>query len=134
MSAASPTAQAEIDLVARAVAEPHRRGILGLVREEELSAGAIAANFDVSRPAISQHIAVLREAELLVERRQGTSRYYRARPEGLAALRDFMDEFWTDRLERLRLAAELEQQRRDKRGRRRDGTRGRGGDSNRRKP
>jgi DNA-binding transcriptional ArsR family regulator len=126
--------QDEVDLVARAIAEPRRRQILALVRERELSAGEIAANFEVSRPAVSQHLTVLRGAGLLSERRQGASRYYRARPEGLAGLRDFMDQFWTDRLERLRLAAELEQQRRDKRGKRRDGGRGRGGDPNRGKP
>lgn len=124
----------EVDLAARAIAEPRRRQILAMVRERELSAGEIAAGFDVSRPAVSQHLAVLRGAGLLSERRQGTSRYYRARPEGLAGLRDFMDEFWSDRLERLRLAAELEQQRRDKRGKRRDGGRGRGRGSNRGKP
>ncbi len=124
----------EMDTVARAIAEPRRRQILTMVRERELSAGEIASNFDVSRPAVSQHLAVLRGAGLLSERRQGASRYYRARPEGLAGLRDFMDEFWTKRLERLKLAAELEQQRRDKRGKRRDGGRGRGGDSNRGKP
>lgn len=107
-----------VDLVARAIAEPHRRQILALVRERELSAGEIAANFDVTRPAVSQHLKVLRGAGLLSERRQGTSRLYRARPEGLAGLRDFMDEFWTDRLERLKLAAELAQQRRDKVGKR----------------
>jgi len=126
--------QDEVDLVARALAEPRRRQILAMVRERELSAGEIAAGFDVSRPAVSQHLTVLRGAGLLSERRQGTSRYYRARPEGLAGLRDFMDEFWTDRLERLKLAAELEQQRRSKRGKRRDGGRGRGRDSNRGKP
>jgi len=105
-----------------------------MVRERELSAGEIANHFEISRPAISQHLTVLRGAGLLSERRQGTSRLYRARPEGLAGLRDFMDQFWTDRLERLKLAAELEQQRRDKRGKRRDGGSGRGRDSDRRKP
>jgi DNA-binding transcriptional ArsR family regulator len=123
--AANVTEEA-LDLVARAIAEPRRRQILALVSDEELSAGEIASRFDVSRPAISQHLTVLRGAGLLSERRQGTSRYYRARPEGLAGLRDFMDRFWTDRLERLKLAAELEQQRRDKRGKSKDGGRGRG--------
>ncbi len=126
--------QEAMDLVARAIAEPRRRQILAMVREHELSAGEIAAGFDVSRPAISQHLTVLRGAGLLSERRQGTSRYYRARPEGLAGLRDFIDEFWTDRLERLKLAAELEQQRRDKRGKRKHGGRGRGRGPNRGKP
>ena len=123
-----------VDLVARAIAEPRRRQILALVCDEELSAGEIASRFEVSRPAISQHLTVLREAGLLSERRQGTRRLYRARPEGLAGLRDFMNDFWTDRLERLKLAAELEQQRRDKRGKRRNGGRGRGSGSDRRKP
>lgn len=123
-----------VDQVARAIAEPRRRQILALVRDEELSAGAIAAHFDVSRPAVSQHLTVLRGAGLLSERRQGTSRLYRARPEGLAGLREFMDGFWTDRLERLKLAAELEQQRRDKGGKRKDGGRGRGRGQDRRKP
>jgi len=123
-----------LNRVAGALAEPRRREILSLVRDKEMSAGEIASRFDVSRPAVSQHLGVLREADLLGERREGARRIYRARPEGLAGLRDFLDGFWTERLERLRLAAELEQQRRDKRGKRRDGRGGRGGDSHRRKP
>ncbi len=124
----------QMDLVARAIAAPRRRQILAMVNERELSAGEIAASFEISRPAVSQHLGVLRGAGLLRERRQGTSRFYRARPEALASLRDFMNQFWTDRLERLKLAAELEQQRRDKRGKRRDGGRGRAGGSDRGKP
>jgi DNA-binding transcriptional ArsR family regulator len=123
-----------MDLAARAVAEPHRRTILALVRDEELSAGEIASNFSVSRPAVSQHIAVLRKAGLLSERREGTRRLYLARPEGMADLRNFLDEFWANRLERLRLAAELEQQRRDIRGKRRDGRGGGGRGKDRGKP
>jgi DNA-binding transcriptional ArsR family regulator len=124
--------QDRTSLVARAIAEPRRREILTLVREAQMSAGEIAAHFEVSRPAISQHLTVLKEAGLLSERRQGTSRLYRARPEGMAELRDFIDEFWTDRLARLKLAAELEQQRRDKRGKHRHGGRGRGRGKDRR--
>jgi len=123
-----------MDLVARALAAPRRREILTLVRDGELSAGEIASHFDVSRPAISQHLAALREAGLLDERRDGTRRLYRAQPEALAGLRDFLNDFWTDRLERLKLAAELEQQRRNKRGKPKDGNRGRGRDSDRGKP
>jgi DNA-binding transcriptional ArsR family regulator len=121
-----------IDSAARAIADPRRREILGLVRERELTAGEIASRFEVSRPAISQHLAVLREAGLLEQRRDGTKRLYRARPEGLADLREYLDAFWSDRLERLKLAAELEQQRRNaakrKRGRngKRRNRRGRG--------
>jgi DNA-binding transcriptional ArsR family regulator len=123
-----------VDDVTRAIAEPRRREILTLVRDHELSAGEIASHFDVTRPAISQHLTILRGSGLLTERRDGTRRLYRARPEGLAELRDFLNGFWTNRLARLKMAAELEQKRRDKRGKRRNsgGRRDRG--SNRRKP
>ena len=77
----------------KAIAEPRRRQILTLVRDGELSAGEIAAQFDVSRPAVSQHLAVLKEAGLVDEPRNGTRRLYRARPEGLADVRAFLDEF-----------------------------------------
>ena len=100
----------------RALAEPRRRRILELVRDGELTAGEIAAAFDVSRPAVSQHLTVLKQAGLLEERRSGTRRLYRARPEGLTDVRDFIETFWDSRLERLRLAAELEE------GRRRSGS------------
>lgn len=90
-----------------AIAEPRRREILRLVRSTELPAGAIAAHFgDVTRPAISQHLRVLREAGLVSERREGTRRLYRARPQGLAGLREFLDQFWDERLEDLRRQAE----------------------------
>jgi DNA-binding transcriptional ArsR family regulator len=113
-----------IDSAVRAIAEPRRREILNLVREDELSAGEIASRFDVTRPAISQHLTVLRDAGLLTERRDGTRRLYRARPEGLGELREFLEGFWSDRLERLKLAAELDQQRKSpKRKRARDGKR-----------
>nr|WP_211178214.1 metalloregulator ArsR/SmtB family transcription factor [Pseudonocardia acidicola] len=97
-----------------AVAEPRRREILRLVRETEMPAGAIAARFtDVSRPTVSQHLRVLRDAGLVVERRDGTRRLYRARPEGFRDLRAFLEEFWDGRLEALKDAAEREQRRRD---------------------
>ena len=106
-----------MEIAIRALAEPRRRRILELVRDVELTAGEISAEFDVTRPAISQHLTVLKEAGLVVERREGTRRLYRARPEGLAGLREFLDRFWDEGLERLRLAAELEEGR--KRGARR---------------
>jgi DNA-binding transcriptional ArsR family regulator len=93
-----------------AIADPRRRRILQLVRISELPAGEIAAHFgDVTRPAISQHLRVLREAGLLAERRDGTRRLYRARAEGLLDLREFLDQFWDDRLEDLRREAEREE-------------------------
>ena len=101
----------------RAIAEPRRRNILRLVADRELSAGEIAAQFEVTRPAVSQHLTVLREAGLLTERREGTRRLYRARPEGLAGLRAFLEEFWDERLDVLKGAAETEERRKG-RGRR----------------
>ena len=95
-----------------ALAEPRRRQILALVRDRELAAGEIAANFDVTRSAISQHVGVLKQAGLVTERREGTKRLYRARPEGLAGLRDFLDEFWSERLDVLTREAEREERRR----------------------
>jgi DNA-binding transcriptional ArsR family regulator len=95
-----------MDAAARALAEPRRREILALVAQRELAAGAIAAHFEVTRPAISQHLAVLKEAGLLHERKQGTHRFYRARPEGLADLRSFLEGFWDERLYRLKQATE----------------------------
>ena len=70
----------------KAIAAPHRRTILRLVTASELSAGEIAANFDLTRPAISQHLSVLKEAGLVSERRNGTRRLCRARPQGLDEL------------------------------------------------
>jgi DNA-binding transcriptional ArsR family regulator len=93
----------------KAIAAPHRLRILRLVRDEELSAGEIAAHFDVTRPAVSQHLTVLKEAGLVNERRNGTRRLYRARPEGLIELRTFLDELWGERLEALKREAEREE-------------------------
>jgi DNA-binding transcriptional ArsR family regulator len=96
--------------VLNALADPRRRAILTLVRDAERPAGDIAAHFpDVTGPAISQHLRVLREAGLLDERRAGTRRLYRARPEGLRELRAWIREFWGDALEDLREAAEAEE-------------------------
>ena len=93
----------------KAIAAPRRRQILALVRNGELSAGEIAAHFDVTRPAVSQHLTVLKEAGLVNERRNGTRRLYRARPEGLVELKAFLEGFWDDRLEALRREAEREE-------------------------
>ena len=95
----------------QALAEPRRREILELIREHELTAGEIASGFDVSRPAISQHLGVLKEAGLVSERREGTRRFYRARPEGLKELREFLEGFWAFSLDQLKRAAEKEQRR-----------------------
>lgn len=93
----------------KAIAEPRRCAILRLVSDAERSAGEIASHFEVTRPAISQHLTVLKEAGLVSERRNGTRRLYRARPEGFADLRTFLEEFWDDRLEALKQEAEREE-------------------------
>ena len=98
-----------VEAALKAIAAPRRRQILTLVRDDELSAGEIASHFDVSRPAVSQHLNVLKEAGLVSERRNGTRRMYRARPEGLAELKDFLEEFWDVRLEALKREAEKEE-------------------------
>ena len=92
----------------RAIAEPRRRQILRLVWDTELPAGEIAAHFEVSRPAVSQHLRVLKDAGLVSERRVGTRRLYRARSEELDRLRNFLGTFWSQRLDDLKDAAERE--------------------------
>jgi DNA-binding transcriptional ArsR family regulator len=105
-----------MDAALRAIAEPRRRRILELVGAEELTAGEIASHFDVTRPAISQHLGVLKGAGLVDERRNGTQRLYRARPQGLAELKAFLDSFWDEKLEALQREAErVERSKGDKR-------------------
>ncbi len=99
--------------VLKALAEPRRRDILQLIGDREMPAGEIAGHFNVSRPAISQHLQVLRAAGLVTERRAGTQHLYQARPEALAELKRFLDQFWTDALDRLSDAAEQEEPRLD---------------------
>lgn len=97
-----------MEAVLRAISDPRRREIMGLVRFEERTVGDIASHFDVSRPAISQHLTLLRHAGLVSERRDGNRRLYRARPEALADVRTYIEEFWADHLGRLNTAAESE--------------------------
>jgi DNA-binding transcriptional ArsR family regulator len=98
-----------MDAVIQAIAEPRRRDILSLVVDKEMSATEIASHFDVTRPAVSQHLSILLSAGLVTLRREGTYRYYRARPEGLAELRDYLDAFWRSRLSLLKELAEEEE-------------------------
>jgi DNA-binding transcriptional ArsR family regulator len=98
----------------RVIAAPRRLHILGLVWDKELSAGEIAAQFDVSWGAISQHLTVLRKAGLLTERRQGTSRLYRTDKAALGPLRAVVQDHWRTNLARLTSLAEAEQRDRDR--------------------
>jgi DNA-binding transcriptional ArsR family regulator len=94
--------------VFQVLAEARRRDVLALVADRERTAGEIAERFDVTRQAISQHLRILLEAGLISERRDGTRRWYRARPEGLEDVRAYLDAMWPDALERLKQAAERE--------------------------
>src|SRR6266498_4658573 len=98
-----------MEAVVKAIAAPHRRQILSLVREGELSAGEIAAHFEVTRPAVSQHLTVLKEAGLVRERRNGTRRLYSVRPEGFNEVKTYLEGFWDEKLEALKREAEREE-------------------------
>jgi DNA-binding transcriptional ArsR family regulator len=97
----------------RIVAAPRRLQILDLVWDHELSAGQIARHFEVTWGAVSQHLTVLRKAGYLTERREGTTRYYRADKQALGTLRVVVEEHWRTSLTRLKLLAEAEQRAKD---------------------
>ena len=91
----------------QAMAEPTRLAILKMVRRHEMPAGQIAGKFKgITRPAVSQHLRVLKDAGLVAERREGTRRLYSLRPEGFAPLKALLEDFWDSKLERLKAAAE----------------------------
>ena len=95
------------------VAGPRRLQILELVWDQERSAGEIAAQFDVTWGAVSQHLTLLRKAGYVIERRQGTSRYYQADKEALGPLRAVVEDYWRSSLTRLKMLAEAEQRQKD---------------------
>lgn len=100
-----------VEQVLRAIAEPRRLEILRLIQSIELPAGKIASNFNVTRPAISQHLRVLKVAGLISERRQRAMHLYQAHPEKLADLRAYLEQFWENRLQVLAREAEMEERR-----------------------
>ena len=104
--------------VMQVVADPMRREILRRIWETELPVNALVEAFDVSQPAISFHLRVLRENGLVSVRQEGNRRFYRAVPEALGELRTFMDAYWKDRLALLKDAAELEARRKRRRAKR----------------
>lgn len=83
------------------VAEPRRREILSLIWDDELAASEIAAEFEVTFGAVSQHLAVLREAELVTVRKEGNRRLYMADRAALAPYRGILESMWSDTLGRL---------------------------------
>ena len=91
------------------VAEPRRRAILRLVWGRELAASDIAAHFDVSFPAVSQHLGVLRDAGFVSVRREGRARLYTADRRALGPLRPMLEKMWTEKLDRLASLVEEEE-------------------------
>ena len=100
------------DEIFRALADPTRRAVFERLSQGEAAVGELTKSFDVSQPAISQHLRVLRTAGLVAERRSGRNVFYRVDPEGLRPLVDWLAHyraFWPDRLARLKaLSEELE--------------------------
>lgn len=97
-----------VDQQFQALADPTRRAILGRIRGRRVPAGEIAGWFEMSRPAVSRHLRVLREARLVTVHAEGTSRFYETDLEALAGLRAYFETFWEDGLARLKEAAERE--------------------------
>lgn len=96
-----------------ALGDPTRRTIFERLRTGPSSVGELAAALPVSRPAVSQHLRVLREAGLVTERKNGTRRIYRIEPQGLAELREYIESFWDDALAAFAAAAEAESRKED---------------------
>ena len=104
------------DVVLRALADPHRREIIRLIQDTELPAGQIATHFTLTQQAVSQHLTVLKRAGLLEERREGTRRLYRFQPASLEPVREMLDEFWPDALDRLKRVVERDHPKRGAKG------------------
>jgi DNA-binding transcriptional ArsR family regulator len=92
-----------------ALADPTRREIFERLARRPLAVGELAEQLPVSRPAVSQHLKVLKEAGLVVDRQEGTRRVYRVDPRGVEAMRRYLDRFWDQALEAFKTAVEEEQ-------------------------
>jgi len=89
-----------------ALGDPTRRAIFERLAGGPRSVGELAAELPVSRPAVSQHLKVLKEAGLVSDRAEGTRRLYRVDPKGVGALRDYLDRFWDQALTAFKGAVE----------------------------
>ena len=89
-----------------ALGDPTRRAILGFLAERPRAVGELARQLPVTRPAVSQHLKVLKDAGLVVDQAAGTRRIYRLNPEGLAELRGQLDRFWSQALANFKQAVE----------------------------
>jgi DNA-binding transcriptional ArsR family regulator len=96
-----------------ALGDPTRRAVFERLRRGPSSVGELAAELPVSRPAVSQHLRVLKEAGLVSERKNGTRRIYRIEPVGLAELREYIESFWDDALAAFAAAADAESRKED---------------------
>ena len=105
----------DVDLAFRALADPTRRQIMRLVANQEMSAGEIAGHFNTTRPAISQHLQVLRAAGLLSEKRDGNRRLYQTETAAVETVIENLRSFWSLRLDELKRQAERKE--RHQRGR-----------------
>jgi DNA-binding transcriptional ArsR family regulator len=95
----------------QALGDPTRRSVLEELRAGPRAVGEIAARLPVSRPAVSQHLRVLKEAGLVTERKNGTRHLYRVDPDGLAEVREYLEGFWEEALANFKAAAEQEERR-----------------------
>src|ERR687888_370245 len=93
----------------QALGDPTRRTVLEQLRGGPLAVGEIASRLPVSRPAVSQHLRVLKEAGLVTERQNGTRRLYRVDPDGLAEVREYLEAFWEEALASFKAAAEAKE-------------------------
>jgi DNA-binding transcriptional ArsR family regulator len=89
-----------------ALGDPTRRAIFEHLADRPRAVGELASQLPVSRPAVSQHLKVLKDARLVVDRREGTRRIYQLDPDGLAALRGYLDHFWDQALAGFKAAVE----------------------------
>jgi DNA-binding transcriptional ArsR family regulator len=100
------TAHSHAERQFAALADPSRRAIFERLARGPMAVGALAEGFPISRPAVSQHLRVLSEARLVKAERAGTQNIYRVNPEGVAALRDYLDAMWSRALGDFKAAAE----------------------------
>ena len=91
-----------------ALADPTRREIFELLARRPRPVGELAEGLPVSRPAVSQHLKVLREAGLVTDTQDGSRRLYRVNPQGVAGMREYLDRFWSDALGAFETAARTE--------------------------
>jgi DNA-binding transcriptional ArsR family regulator len=108
--------EVEVGSVLAALADPTRRAILESVRSEPRSVSDIASDFDVSRPAVSQHLRVLEDAGLLRSHRSGRQNFYGLDLRGLTLLRTYVESYWGDVLGAFQAAAVRESRKKETRG------------------